>query len=98
ETKPGPQTTEFWVTIFSNALGLLQMIAGPVNVSDNKVATLLAVVNAAYAASRGLAKQGVKPDPTPLLIPADEGDAGVPDVPPPVAAQPPSTVPPPPAQ
>jgi hypothetical protein len=59
ETRPGTRTTEFWTTIFTNALGLIQMVAGPVNVSDNRVATLLAIVNAAYLASRGLAKQGV---------------------------------------
>jgi hypothetical protein len=59
ETKPAPKTTEFWTTVFTNALGLLQVIAGPVNVSDNKVATVLAIVNGAYIASRGLAKQGV---------------------------------------
>jgi hypothetical protein len=62
ETKPGPKTTEFWVTMFSNALGLVQLVAGPVNVSDNRVAVVLAIINGAYAASRGLAKQGVKPD------------------------------------
>lgn len=59
ETKPGPKTTEFWVTMFANVLGLIQVIAGPVDVTDNKIAIALAIVNGAYAASRGLAKQGV---------------------------------------
>jgi hypothetical protein len=61
ETKPGPKTTEFWTAMFANALGLIQLVAGPVNVSDSKIATVLAIVNGAYVASRGLAKQGVKP-------------------------------------
>ncbi len=59
ESKPGVKTSEFWVTAFSNALALIQLIAGPVNVSDGKIATVLAIINGAYAASRGLAKQGV---------------------------------------
>jgi hypothetical protein len=59
ETKPGPKTTEFWTNLFVNALGIIQLLAGPVNVSDSKVATVLAIVNGAYIASRGLAKQGV---------------------------------------
>jgi hypothetical protein len=62
ETKPSTKTSEFWTMVFSNALGLVQVIAGPVNVSDSKVATVLAIVNGAYLASRGLAKQGVKPN------------------------------------
>lgn len=59
ETKPGTKTTEFWTTLFVNALGIIQMLTGPVNITDSKIATVLAVVNGAYVASRGLAKQGV---------------------------------------
>lgn len=59
ESKSGPKTTEFWVTMFGNALALIQLLAGPVDVSDGKVVTALAIINGAYAASRGLAKQGV---------------------------------------
>lgn len=61
ETKPGPKTTEFWVTIFGNLLGLFQVAVGPVNVTDNKVVIALGIINGAYAVSRGLAKQGVAP-------------------------------------
>ncbi len=59
ETRPGVRTSEFWTNLFVNALGIVQLLAGPVNVSDSKVATVLAIVNGAYIASRGLAKQGV---------------------------------------
>lgn len=59
ESKRGVKTTEFWVTLFGNALALVQLLAGPVDVSDGKVVTAMAVINGAYAASRGLAKQGV---------------------------------------
>ena len=62
ETKPAVKTTEFWTTVFTNLLGLVQLIAGPVNVGDSKIATVLAIVNGAYIASRGIAKQGVKPN------------------------------------
>lgn len=63
ESKPGVTTSEFWTTIFVNALGIVQLLAGPVDVSDNKVAVVLGIVNGAYAASRGLAKQGVPYSP-----------------------------------
>ncbi len=59
ETRPGVRTSEFWTNLFVNALGIVQLLTGPVNVSDSKVATVLAIVNGAYIASRGLAKQGV---------------------------------------
>jgi hypothetical protein len=59
ETKPGVRTTEFWTMLFSNALGIVQLLVGPVNVHDGKTLTVLGIVNGAYIASRGLAKQGV---------------------------------------
>lgn len=63
ETKPGVKTTEFWTMLFGNALGIVQLLAGPVNVSDSKVTIALAILNGAYVASRGLAKQGVAYEP-----------------------------------
>jgi hypothetical protein len=61
ETKPGVYTSEFWVTLIGNILGIVQMVLGPVNVNDNRVVLALAIINGLYAASRGLAKAGVKP-------------------------------------
>lgn len=63
ETRPGVKTTEFWAAAFTNALGLVQILAGPANIHDGKVATLLAIVNGAYIASRGIAKAGVPNTP-----------------------------------
>lgn len=59
EAKPGVYTTEFWTNLIGNLLGVIQLVAGPVNVSDSRVVLVLAVINGAYIASRGLAKQGV---------------------------------------
>lgn len=61
ETRPGVRTTEFWTMLFSNVAGLVQLTAGPVDVSNRYVAIGLAVVNGLYAVGRGLAKQGVAP-------------------------------------
>lgn len=59
ETKPGVQTTEFWTMLFSNVAGVIQLLAGPADVSNKWVAIALGVVNGAYAVGRGLAKSGV---------------------------------------
>jgi hypothetical protein len=61
ETKPGIYTTEFWVTIFTSLLAVLDLSGAWDFVPDRYATILLAVVNAAYAVSRGIAKQGVKP-------------------------------------
>jgi hypothetical protein len=61
ETKPGVYTSEFWAMLVGNILGIVQMILGPVNVSDNRVALVMAIITGLYQASRGLAKAGVKP-------------------------------------
>jgi hypothetical protein len=58
ESKPGVRTTEFWVSLFSNVAGLIQLTTGTVDVSNKYVAIALGIINGAYAVSRGLAKQG----------------------------------------
>jgi hypothetical protein len=59
ETKPGPKTTEFWVTIFTNAVSVVNLF-GWWNYVPNKYSLIiLGIVNAAYSVSRGQAKQGV---------------------------------------
>lgn len=59
ETKPGPKTTEFWTMLFTNVLALIQVVAGPVNIHDSRLAIPWAIVNGLYIFSRGQAKQGV---------------------------------------
>jgi hypothetical protein len=68
ETKPGVRTTEFWVTVVTNVLSILNM-SGAWNFTANKWSVLaLAIVNAAYALARGAAKAGVSAQP--LVAPA----------------------------
>jgi hypothetical protein len=59
ETKPAVKTTEFWTMLFGNLLGVVQLVAGPVNVSDNRIGLAMSIITGAYMASRGLAKQGI---------------------------------------
>ena len=59
ETRPGVTTTEFWVTMFANALGTFELVFGGLNVDNENVMIALGIINGLYAASRGLAKQGV---------------------------------------
>lgn len=59
ETRPGIRTTEFWTTIFANALGSFELVFGGLNIDNENVMLAMAIVNGLYAASRGLAKQGV---------------------------------------
>lgn len=61
ETKPGLQTTEFWVALFTNIIGLVNLSGGWNYVPNRWSVILMAVVNAAYAVSRGQAKAGVTP-------------------------------------
>jgi hypothetical protein len=49
--KPGVKTTEFWVTVVAMATALAEHVPAPWGWIT------LAVANAAYALSRGLAKQ-----------------------------------------
>jgi len=63
ETKPGYKTTEFWLTILTNIV-IGANLAGAFSGIPNRYAALVAaIVNGAYAISRGQAKQGVAYDP-----------------------------------
>jgi len=63
ETKQFWKTSEFWLTVATNAANILLYLSG---VIDGKWAGILATVsNALYAVSRGIAKQGVAPTPPP---------------------------------
>lgn len=64
ETKPGYLTTEFWITVFSNFGGLLDLVGAWNFVPDKWIVIGLAIINAAYAVARGQAKQGVPYNPS----------------------------------
>lgn len=59
ETRRGIHTTEFYVTVVANVLGAIVALTSAIHISDTRVLTLLAIINAAYVIARGLAKQGV---------------------------------------
>lgn len=59
ETKPGYLTTEFWVTMFGNLSGLLNLVGAWDFVPNKWIVIALAVLNGLYAVSRGQAKQGI---------------------------------------
>lgn len=59
ETKPGYETTEFWITIFTNIFALLNLAGAWDYVPNKWSAIAVAIVNGAYAVSRGQAKQGI---------------------------------------
>ena len=62
ETKPGVYTTEFWVNLATQVLGIIQLVGiTDLNVSDKTVLLVQGIVAAAYTLSRGWAKSGVKP-------------------------------------
>ena len=68
ETKPGYLTTEFWTMVITNLINLANLV-GIWNFVPNKYsAIIMAILGGAYAAARGLAKAGVKPDPTPVVV------------------------------
>ena len=62
ETKPGYLTTEFWTAIISGVYLALNATSILDQVPESWSAVALAVVTAAYNVSRGIAKQGIKPD------------------------------------
>ena len=62
ETKPGYLTTEFWVTIIVQLVGIFNLMFPVYHISDKTALGAQTLAAAAYAISRGLAKQGVKPD------------------------------------
>lgn len=62
ESKAGYKTTEFWVGVVVSLLTLL----GTAPVPDKAKGIILGVIAAAYAISRGIAKQGIPAvEPTP---------------------------------
>lgn len=62
--KPGYKTTEFWVTVFTQIIGLLN-ITGAWNWVSNWHGGIIMMVSAAsYKIARGLAKSGVLHAPT----------------------------------
>ncbi len=63
ETKPGYLTTEFWVSIFTGFYMVLNTTGVLSQIPDKFAGIATAIIAAAYAVSRGQAKQGVKPDP-----------------------------------
>lgn len=63
ETKPALKTTEFWVTLFTVGTQFVNLFGLWNYMPNNLSAILTAVIGAAYAVSRGLAKQGVAADP-----------------------------------
>jgi hypothetical protein len=63
ETKPGYMTTEFWVQIFGQAVGLLQLTGAwqyAPDSSNKYVMIAMAILGGLYAVGRGQAKQGVQ--------------------------------------
>jgi hypothetical protein len=63
ETRPGWQTTEFWLVVLVNVLPEL----GAIDVGSAKIKGLIHLATiVGYALARGLAKQGV-PDVDPLV-------------------------------
>jgi hypothetical protein len=62
ETRPGVYTTEFWTMLLTQVLGALQLTGVfDVAVGNKYVVLAMAIVAGLYNASRGFAKQGVKP-------------------------------------
>ena len=59
ETKPGAKTTEFYLVVFANLVGVLELVADPFNIENKWVLLATALVTAAYAISRGQAKAGL---------------------------------------
>lgn len=59
ETKPGYQTTEFWVSVLTGAYMVLNTTGLVSQVPDRWAAVALAIITAAYSVARGQAKQGV---------------------------------------
>lgn len=59
ESKPGYLTTEFWITIFANLGGILDLTNAWKFIPHQWAVIGIAIINAAYAVSRGIAKQGI---------------------------------------
>jgi hypothetical protein len=59
ETKPSWQTTEFWLTIFSNVGNLVNLFGWWNYVPNSWSVAATAIITALYSVSRGQAKSGV---------------------------------------
>ncbi len=59
ETKPAIRTTEFWVSVLTGAYMVLNTTGVLNQIPAKWSGVLVAVITAAYAVSRGQAKQGV---------------------------------------
>ena len=59
ETKPGYLTTEFWTTVVTTVLGIIQLSTGAVDVNNKYVAIGMAIIVGLYNGSRGIAKAGL---------------------------------------
>lgn len=73
ETKEGWRTTEFWVTLVTAILVVLNGIPLP----EKYEGAVVAALGAVYALSRGLAKQGIpsiEPSPVAIAPAATEAD------------------------
>ena len=60
-TKPGVQTTEFWLTLLSNAAAVVGALKGVI--PPETAAIIMAVINSVYSTLRTLAKQEPKAKP-----------------------------------
>lgn len=67
ETKPFYKTSEFWMTIATNALAFGAQMAG--TLPPQYGIPVQAAVNLGYALSRGIAKSGVPPEPVVVPVP-----------------------------
>jgi hypothetical protein len=67
ETKPAYLTSEFWLTIFLNIGGLLNITGAWDYAPHRWVVVGIAIVNGLYFASRGLSKSGIAYDPVAAL-------------------------------
>lgn len=63
ETKPGVRTTEFWITLFTAAVGFLPASGIMDYLPQRTGGILLAASTVGYAIARGLAKLGQYYDP-----------------------------------
>jgi hypothetical protein len=60
ETKPGWQSSEFWLVLATNLVLVLELCADPFNIENKWVLLAGALVNAIYATARGVAKSGIE--------------------------------------
>ena len=70
-TKPGWKTSEFWITLLVNTIGVLGVLQGSVPPADAKyVVMALTVLNSVYTVARTFIKQTASVDTTTVAGPA----------------------------